>query len=157
MMRGEQMAHMKVNAPRKKARGTKEKTVVAAGTFDILHPGHLHYLSHAKEHGRLVVIVSSDEWAQRGGKQLVHTQAERAALVRGLRIVDEVVLGGSGSQLTAIKRIKPNVIYLGYDQKMPEDVEMYCKAHKIKVLRDSCASDPQRHKTTQIKERIRAR
>ncbi|MEM0438242.1 MAG: adenylyltransferase/cytidyltransferase family protein [Candidatus Micrarchaeia archaeon] len=142
----------------KPARGrVREKTVVAAGTFDILHPGHLHYLSHAKGHGRLVVIVSSDEWAQRSGKQLVHTQAERAELVRALRIVDEVVLGESGSQLATIRRIRPDLIYLGYDQKMPEEVEAYCRAHKIKILRDSCASQPLRHKTTRIKERIRGR
>ncbi|MCX8205973.1 MAG: FAD synthase [Candidatus Micrarchaeota archaeon] len=146
-----------VNPQCPSCRPDDEKIVVAAGTFDILHPGHLHYLAHAKALGRLVVIVSSDEQAEKSGKQLVHTQQERAELVRALRIVDEVVLGGSDSPLRTIEKIKPGIIYLGYDQKMPEEVLAYCKRHNVVVLRDSCASEPWRHKTTKIKERIRRR
>nr|EGQ39935.1 MAG: cytidylyltransferase [Candidatus Nanosalinarum sp. J07AB56] len=39
--------------------------VMAQGTFDILHPGHVHYLEEAAEHGdTLVVVVARDSRVQ---------------------------------------------------------------------------------------------
>ena len=44
----------------------QNKTVLTFGTFDIFHPGHLHYLKEAKKHGNcLIVIIARDTTVQR--------------------------------------------------------------------------------------------
>ena len=50
------------------------KKVMCAGTFDIIHPGHLYYLSEAKKYGdNLVVVVARDETSKDfKGKKPIH-------------------------------------------------------------------------------------
>lgn len=73
-------------------RHTPSKTVVAFGTFDLLHVGHLRILQRARALGtRLVVGVSTDALnAAKKGRAPVYDQQQRAALVAALRCVDEV-------------------------------------------------------------------
>lgn len=93
------------------------KTVLAFGTFDLLHLGHIAYLRRAKKHGsRLVVVVSRDESVLETKGHLPHfTAAERARFVKELSVVDNVIIGGKGSRLAVITRVKPSVLALGYD------------------------------------------
>src|SRR3989338_5945972 len=98
-------------------------TVMAAGTFDVLHKGHEHFLKEAKKHGsRLVVIVARDESVLhfKGKKPLYNEEARREA-VEKLGIADEVILGHKGGIFDIIEEIKPEVICLGYDQKVGEE------------------------------------
>ena len=94
--------------------------VMCAGTFDKIHPGHLYFFSEAKKHGdRLIVVVSRDKTAEKfKGKKPIHNEKERLEAVRMLKIVDEAHLGREGSIFDIVKDIKPNVICLGYDQKV---------------------------------------
>ena len=94
--------------------------VLCAGTFDIIHPGHLYYLSEAKKHGdELVVILARDETSLRfKGKKPVNDEIKRLDAVRALKIVDKAVLGRSGNIFDIIEEIKPDVICLGYDQRI---------------------------------------
>jgi len=71
------------------------KKVMCAGTFDIIHPGHLYYLSEAKKHGdKLVVVVARDNTSEKfKGKKPVHSERERLEAVKMLNIVNEAVLG----------------------------------------------------------------
>ncbi len=94
--------------------------VLCAGTFDIIHPGHLYYLSEAKKHGdELVVILARDEASLRfKGKKPVNDEIKRLDAVRALKIVDKAVLGRSGNIFDIIEEIKPDVICLGYDQRI---------------------------------------
>ncbi len=96
------------------------KTVMCAGTFDIIHPGHLYYLSEAMKYGdRLVVVVARDETSERiKGKKPLHNEKKRLEQVRTLEIVNEAVLGKSKNIFDIIQNIKPDVICLGYDQKV---------------------------------------
>ena len=42
------------------------KTVMCAGTFDTIHPGHLYFLSEAKKYGdKLIVVVARDETSEK--------------------------------------------------------------------------------------------
>ncbi|MGB9635179.1 MAG: MazG nucleotide pyrophosphohydrolase domain-containing protein [Candidatus Micrarchaeia archaeon] len=133
----------------------KSKVVVAAGTFDILHLGHLHYLNHARLLGdRLVVIVSTDKIAKKYGKSLVHNEKERLEMIRSLRVVDEAVLGNERDMLAPIRKIRPDVIFIGYDQRVPDRLLDYCKKNGIHVVYDECSKMPDKYKTTIIKERI---
>ena len=109
---------------------------MCAGTFDKIHPGHLYFLSEAKKYGdRLVVVVARDETSERmKGKKPLHNEKERLEAVRSLEIVDEAVLGKHGSIFNIVEEIKPNVICLGYDQKvLKQDLEDELKKRNLKA------------------------
>ena len=96
------------------------KTVMCAGTFDRIHPGHLFFFSESKKHGdRLVVVVARDDTSERmKGRKPINNERQRLENVKSLDIVDQAVLGHSGSIFDIIEEIKPNAICLGYDQKV---------------------------------------
>ncbi len=116
------------------------KKVMCAGTFDIIHPGHLYYLSEAKKYGdRLVVVVARDETSKSfKGKKPTHNEKERLESVRTLKIVDETILGNQGNIFNIIEQIKPDVICLGYDQKVQKqqlEDELKKRGLKAEVIR----------------------
>jgi FAD synthetase len=101
------------------------KRVVCAGTFDYLHQGHIDFLTQAKELGdELIVIVARDETVERiKGFTPKHNEALRAQRVRDTGVPDEVLLGNMGKDLFHIlDELKPDIIALGYDQRVSEDV-----------------------------------
>lgn len=93
--------------------------VMAFGTFDVLHPGHLYFLKHAKDLGDvLIVSVARDVNAARfKGQRPLFNEQERLEIVRNLKLVDRAVLGDRGYYLSHILKEKPDIIALGYDQK----------------------------------------
>jgi len=69
------------------------KKVITYGTFDLFHYGHLEILRRSKAMGDyLVVAVSNDEfnWNEKH-KKCVYSYEERAAIVKAIRYVDEVI------------------------------------------------------------------
>ena len=112
------------------------KKVMCAGTFDIIHPGHLYYLSEAKKYGdKLIVVVARDETSKSfKGKKPVHNEKERLEAVRMLKIVDEALLGKHGNIFDIIEEIKPDIICLGYDQNVQkQQLEDELKKRGIKA------------------------
>jgi len=96
-------------------------TAIAQGTFDILHPGHVHYLSDAATMGdRLHVIVARDENVTHKPSPILPGR-QRRAMVDSLAVVDEAHLGHPDDIFVPIERIDPDVIVLGYDQHHDED------------------------------------
>lgn len=91
------------------------KTVMAQGTFDVLHPGHLYYLRNSRELGdRLVVVISRD--SRNDDRGLYFNEDERKEMVGALECVDEAVLGVEGDIYETVEKIDPDVITLGHDQ-----------------------------------------
>ncbi len=103
-------------------KGKKRKVVLASGTFDLLHLGHVRFLEEAKNEGgenaELMVIVARDNTVKaRKGKKPVMPEDQRRALVESLKVVDEAILGLEDFSIgKVIEKIKPDVIALGYDQ-----------------------------------------
>ncbi len=92
-------------------------TVLATGTFDLLHRGHLHYLQQARALGdRLCVIVASNETLLHKKGYFVLPVDERAELVRNLKMVDEALVGDPSDHFKIVKKLQPDIIALGYDQ-----------------------------------------
>ena len=61
-----------------------KKVVLVGGCFDVLHYGHIHFLSSAKNHGdQVVVALESDEnvKTRKGSTRPIHTQAQRKAML----------------------------------------------------------------------------
>jgi FAD synthetase len=91
-------------------------TVIAQGTFDILHPGHLHYLSDAAARGdTLYVIVARRANVTHKAKPVL-PERQRRDMVGALEMVDEARLGHPTDIFVPIREIDPDVIVLGYDQ-----------------------------------------
>lgn len=99
------------------------QTVMAAGTFDVLHKGHEFFLKEAKKRGsRLVAVIARDETVGKfKGRKPLYGEQARADAVRGLGIADEVLLGHKGDIFEIIEEVKPDVICLGYDQQVKEE------------------------------------
>lgn len=87
------------------------------GTFDLFHIGHLRILERSRALGdRLVVGVSTDEFNAVKGKRTAVPFADRAAIVRSLRCVDEVIAERSWDQkVEDIRRTQAGVLVMGDD------------------------------------------
>lgn len=93
------------------------KTVMIAGTFDLLHPSHVSILNHAKELGnKLIVMLSTDIFNAEKGKRSVMSYEERYFMLTNLKCVDVVVPEQSwNDKLTYIKEYDVDVFVMGSD------------------------------------------
>jgi FAD synthetase len=92
------------------------RTVIAQGTFDILHPGHVHYLEEAAAMGdELIVIVARSANVDHKAAPICPA-TQRRDVVGALAAVDEAVLGHETDIFVPIEEIDPDVIALGHDQ-----------------------------------------
>ncbi|SEV86582.1 adenylyltransferase/cytidyltransferase family protein [Natrinema salifodinae] len=92
------------------------RTVIAQGTFDILHPGHVHYLEEAAAMGdELVVIVARKANVDHKEKPICPA-TQRRDVVGALAAVDEAILGHEEDIFVPIEELDPDVIALGHDQ-----------------------------------------
>jgi FAD synthetase len=92
------------------------RRVVAQGTFDILHPGHVHYLREAKTMGdRLHVIVARETNVTHKPAPVV-PERQRVEMVEALDPVDHARLGDPDDIFVPIEDIDPAIIALGHDQ-----------------------------------------
>jgi FAD synthetase len=90
--------------------------VLATGTFDLLHPGHLLYLERSKELGdELVVIVARDVNVKHKPKPVI-PEDQRLRMVQALKVVDLAILGDEKDIFRPIEQLRPDVITLGFDQ-----------------------------------------
>ena len=110
--------------------------VVVFGTFDPLHRGHEDFLRQAKKLGCLVVVVSHDDKIRLEKNREPRESGEvRRGKVDNLKIADRVIVGEPGSEFSLVEKIKPNIIALGYDQKIPEPLKNKVKKYKIITLK----------------------
>ena len=95
-----------------------KKVVFTNGAFDILHLGHLTYMTFAREQGDcLVVGLNSDASVRRykTDKRPIVPQHERATLLAGLKCVDYVVIFDEDEPKELIAHILPDVLVKGQD------------------------------------------
>jgi FAD synthetase len=107
--------------------------VMATGTFDLLHMGHIYYLKEAKKLGdKLVVVVARDSTVRKLKHEPITPEEMRLDLIKELKIVDEAVLGHEDDMYATVKEIKPDIIALGYDQVHDEKkIEQELKKRKL--------------------------
>ncbi|MEA5037002.1 Bifunctional protein HldE [bioreactor metagenome] len=97
------------------------KRVVATGTFDILHPGHIYYLEESKKLGdELWVIVAREKNVVHKPRPIV-SEEQRLKMIRSLKCVDHAVLGDHIDMYKPIQEIDPAVITIGFNQKWSEE------------------------------------
>lgn len=105
-----------------------KKIVFTNGCFDILHLGHITYLSKAKDLGDILIIgINSDQspyWITKGPDRPINDQDTRAMIVSSLFFVDAVVYFSDETPLNLIENIKPDILVKGKDYK-EEDIVGY--------------------------------
>lgn len=99
-------------------KGEGKKVVFTNGCFDILHQGHVRYLSEAKSCGNyLIVGLNSDRSVRniKGKNRPLMPEGARAELVAALCFVDGVVIFDEENPLDIIKYLQPQVLVKGSD------------------------------------------
>jgi FAD synthetase len=116
------------------------KKIVVFGTFDIFHPGHRSFLKQAKKLGDyLIVVVARDKTVARIKSNVLNGERKRLKNIKESKLADKVILGSLTDKYSAIKKHRPDVICLGYDQKyfidgLKEELEK-SNLQKTKIVR----------------------
>lgn len=104
----------------------KGKTIVFSnGVFDILHRGHVEYLSKAKLLGDILIVGVNDDASVRrlkGEKRPIVPERDRAYIIANLKAVDHVVLFGEETPVQLIDAIVPDILVKGADYQLHEIV-----------------------------------
>lgn len=107
--------------------------VMASGTFDLLHLGHIYYLKEAKKLGdELIVVVATDKTVRKLKHEPINPEDIRVKLVSELKVVDKAVLGHEDDMYEVVLDIKPDIIAIGYDQIHKEN-EIKKELNKRKI------------------------
>jgi FAD synthetase len=96
-----------------------KKKVMIAGTFDILHPGHIFLINQAAKLGEVYVIVATDKNREKySGSPPVVPEQQRLEVVKNIKKVKDARLGRKDNNtLKTVEEINPDIILLGPDQK----------------------------------------
>lgn len=96
-----------------------KKIVFTNGCFDILHRGHVEYLSKARDLGDILIIgINSDKspyWKTKGPNRPINNQESRATVLASLLFVDAVVFFSDETPLNLVKSIVPDILVKGKD------------------------------------------
>lgn len=104
-----------------------KKIVFTNGCFDIIHRGHIDYLSKARDLGDLLIVgVNSDSSVRRfkGNSRPIQDEKSRCLILSAMQFVDFVVLFDEDTPYELIKFIQPDVLVKGADYKI-EDIVGY--------------------------------
>lgn len=109
------------------------KKVLAGGCFNKIHPGHLYFLNKAKSLGDYLVVVIAHD--RNNKKPYAITAAKRKNNLAKLKIADKIIIGHPKDFLETVKRVKPDIIALGYDQKLSGEMKNNIKELNIRTVR----------------------
>jgi rfaE bifunctional protein nucleotidyltransferase chain/domain len=117
-----------------------KKIVFTNGCFDILHLGHIDYLSKAAEFGDVLIVgLNSDDSVRtiKGINRPINDENSRAMILAFLSFVSAVILFDEDTPYNLIKLVQPDVLIKGSDYK-PEDIVGYdivkAKGGEIKTI-----------------------
>ena len=133
------------------------RRVMATGTFDILHPGHIAFLKKAKELGdELVVVVARDKNVKHKPKPVI-PEKQRLEMVKAIKWVDEAILGDKEDMFRPVEEYRPDVIALGYDQHFDEsklEEELKKRGIECEVVRITYKKECELCSTAKIVKKI---
>ncbi|MCK4383538.1 MAG: FAD synthase [Candidatus Lokiarchaeota archaeon] len=97
--------------------------MLIAGTFDLLHPGHIYLVNEAAKMGDVYVIVATDQNRKLySGESPIIPENQRLEVMMSVKNVKEARLGRSDNDtLKTVEEISPDIILLGPDQKYDQE------------------------------------
>jgi D-beta-D-heptose 7-phosphate kinase/D-beta-D-heptose 1-phosphate adenosyltransferase len=108
---------------RERLRTEEKRLVFTNGCFDILHVGHIRYLTKARKLGDALVVAINSDGAVRelkGAGRPIMNEEERAEMLAALRAVDYVTVFDDISPRSLIARVLPDVLVKGGDYNLDE-------------------------------------
>ncbi len=108
------------------------KTILTGGKFNRIHTGHLWLLRKAKKFGKLVIVLAHDK---KNTRSYALPAKQRKKNLNKLEIADAIAVGGVKDCTAVLRKYRPDIIVLGYDQSLPPDTEEYVKKHKVIIIR----------------------
>lgn len=108
---------------RQRLRAAGARLVFTNGVFDLLHVGHVRYLTEARALGdALVVAINSDRTVRelKGPDRPVFDQAERAEILAALKVVDYVIVFDDVSPRKLIATLLPDILVKGGDYQLDQ-------------------------------------
>ena len=103
---------------RQQLKNQNKKVIFTNGCFDLIHAGHVDYLSKAKAFGDVMVVgLNSDASVMRikGSKRPILKETERSFIISNLKPVDYVVLFDEDTPKLLIEELLPDVLVKGAD------------------------------------------
>jgi rfaE bifunctional protein nucleotidyltransferase chain/domain len=107
---------------------SNEKIVFTNGCFDLLHLGHIDYLSKAKDLGtKLIVGVNSSKSVQKlkGPSRPINSSQSRSTLLAAFEFIDLVIIFEEDTPIELIKTLRPNILVKGGDYTLEKVVGAY--------------------------------
>ncbi len=96
-----------------------QRIVFTNGVFDLLHPGHVRYLTESKSHGDVLMVgVNSDRSARaqnKGTGRPITPAEERAEVLAALASVDAVTIFDEDTPQRLVATLQPDVLVKGAD------------------------------------------
>ncbi|MHA4896115.1 D-glycero-beta-D-manno-heptose 1-phosphate adenylyltransferase [Pedobacter sp. PWIIR3] len=117
-----------------------KKVVFTNGCFDIIHPGHLSYLSEAASYGDVLIVgLNTDRSVKelKGENRPINDEFSRAQLLASMFFIDAVVLFDEGTPAELIRIVEPDVLVKGGDYTIETIVgakQVLEKGGEVKVL-----------------------
>lgn len=117
-----------------------KKIVFTNGCFDILHIGHLRYLTEAKKQGDILIVgVNSDSSVKRlkGKTRPINNELDRCEMLSSLKSVDYTVIFEENTPEKIIEELKPSIHVKGGDYKkedLPETKIVESYGGEVKIL-----------------------
>jgi rfaE bifunctional protein nucleotidyltransferase chain/domain len=108
---------------RNRLRSSRRRLVFTNGVFDLLHVGHVRYLTEARKLGdALVVAINSDRTVRllKGDSRPIFNEKERAEILAALRMVDYVTIFDDESPRSLIATLLPDVLVKGGDYQLDD-------------------------------------
>ena len=104
--------------PELRGKLSDKKVVFTNGCFDIIHVGHVRYLTAAKKFGDVLIVgLNTDESVKKlkGESRPINNELDRAEVLSGLKAVDYVILFGENTAENLIAELKPDIYVKGGD------------------------------------------
>lgn len=135
------------------------KKVLVAGSFEIIHPGHIHYIREAWRRGRVYVVVARDNSIRKFKKRdPIIPEEQRLRVVSEIRYVYKAILGDEEDYLKPVEEVKPDLILLGPDQWPSEErlaIELKKRGIEASIERLSSRVDGELYSTSRIISEIK--
>lgn len=132
-------------------RAAGSKIILANGCFDLIHAGHVRYLSGAKALGGILVVgINSDRQVRvlKGGGRPYISESERAEIISSMRCVDAVTIFDEPTVDDLIDAIRPDIHAKGTDyttETVPERERVLNYGGRIAIV-----GDPKDHSSSDL-------
>jgi len=136
--------------------GSPKKKVFVSGCFDLLHSGHVAFLTKAASFGDLYVGIGSDKTiSELKGRATINTEEERQYMIEALKVVKKCFVNSSSGILdfySDIVDLKPDIFIVNEDGNSPEKSALCLKfGIDYKVLKRIPYSNLPKRTTTELR------